>query len=387
MKAMFAARSRGWGVKAVILIVVLGVVAAGLLWAKRQRGAIETAATAKSAANRVMELDAVDITTVARGPLERVVPLSGTLRPLEQTLLKSKVAGELRTLEVREGETVRKGQVVARLDEAELRARVAEKRANLEASRAQLDLAKKTWAMNADLLAKGFISRNAADNVANAVKVGEANLASAQAQLDLVQNSLADAVVRSPMAGVVAERFAQPGERLPVDARIVSIVDVARMELEAEVPSSDIGFVKLGQPVEFSIEGIAGKPFQGTVERINPSADERSRAVKVYVVLPNPARELRGGMFAKGTLRLSSEEQATLMALSALREERGEPVVYRLDGDTVILQPVSVGLRDAGRGVVQIMSGLEPGMRVLNANLGNVRPGDRVREAAPKSKG
>jgi RND family efflux transporter MFP subunit len=334
-----------------------------------------------------MELDAVDITTVSRGPLERIVPLSGTLRPLEQTLLKSKVAGELHALEVREGETVRKGQVVARFDEAELRARVAEKRANLEATRAQLDLAKKTWAMNADLLAKGFISRNAADNVANAVKVGEANVASAQAQLDLVQNSLADAIVRSPMAGVVAERFAQPGERLPVDARIVSIVDVARMELEAEVPSSDIGFVKLGQPVEFSIEGITGKPFQGTVERINPSADERSRAVKVYVVLPNPARELRGGMFAKGTLRLSSEEQATLMALSALREERGEPVVYRLDGDTVVLQPVSVGLRDAGRGVVQILSGLDPGMRVLNANLGNVRPGDRVRETAAKSKG
>ncbi len=387
MKPAFGRDKPRWGLRAAILAAVVLVVAGGLLWVTRDRGNGDATAAATPAAARVMELAAVDIATVTSGPLETIVPLSGTLRPLNQTLLKSKVAGELRELPMREGESVRKGQVVARFDEVELRARVAEKRANVEATRAQLDLARKTWSMNADLLSKGFISQNAADNVANTVQVGEATLASAQAQLDLVQRALADAVVRAPMDGVVAERFAQPGEKLPVDSKLLSIVDVTRMELEAEVPSSDIAFVKPGQPVEFSIEGIAGKPFQGRIERINPSADERSRAVKVYVVLPNPGRELRGGMFAKGSLRLASEVQTTLMALSALREERGEPVVYRLDGDAVIRQSVSIGLRDTGRGVVQIVSGLEPGMRVLNANLGNVRPGDRVREAAAKPKG
>lgn len=386
MKSFLRRDRPRWGLRAAIAGVVMTVVAGALFWATRDRGNGDATAAATAAAPRVMELASVDIVTVTSGPLETIVPLSGTLRPLEQTLLKSKVAGELRALLVREGEAVRKGQVVARFDEAELRARVAEKRANLEATRAQLELARKTWSMNADLLAKGFISQNAADNVANTVLVGEANLASARAQLDLVQRALADAVVRAPMDGVVAERFAQPGEKLPIDSKLLSIVDVTRMELEAEVPSSDIAYVKPGQPVEFSIEGIAGKPFQGRIERINPSADERSRAVKVYVVLPNASRELRGGMFAKGSLRLASEVRATLMALSALREERGEPVVYRLDGDTVVRQPVSIGLRDTGRGVVQIVSGLEPGMRVLNANLGNVRPGDRVRESAPKPK-
>jgi RND family efflux transporter MFP subunit len=387
MKSPPGGRPPRWGLRAAIVAAFVLVVAGALLWVIRERGNGDATAAATPAAPRVMELAAVDLTTVSRGPLERIVPLSGTLRPLEQTLLKSKVAGELRALTVREGEAVRKGQVVARFDEAELQARVAEKRANFEAARAQLDLARKTWNMNADLLAKGFISQNAADNVANTVKVGEANLASALAQLDLVRNALADAIVRAPMDGVVAERFAQPGEKLPVDAKLLSIVDVDRMELEAEVPTSDIAFVKPGQAVEFSIEGIAGKPFQGRIERINPSADERSRAVTVYVVLPNPARELRGGMFAKGTLRLAGEEQATLMAVSALREERGEAVVYRLDGDTVTRQPVSVGMRDSGRGLVQVLGGLEPGVRVLNANLANVHPGDRVREPAAKPKG
>jgi len=387
MKDVFR-RSRSWRIGAVVTAALAIVAAVGVvvLKAPPERGGGDATAAATPPVARVMELSEIDVTTVSRGALERVVPLSGTLRPLEQTLLKSKVAGELRTMPAREGESVRAGQVIARFDEIELRARVAEKRANLEATRAQLGLAKKTWTMNADLLAKGFISQNAADNVANSVTVSEANLASSEAQLDVVQKALADAIVRSPIDGVISERFAQPGEKLPVDAKLVAIVDVTRMELEAEVPSSDIAFVKIGQAVEFTIEGFAGKPFTGSVERINPSADERSRAVKVYVLLPNPRRELRGGMFAKGSLRLAAERQATLMALAALREERGESVVYRLEGDTVTRQAVTVGLLDPGRGVVQVLSGLEPGARVLNANLGNVKPGDRVREAPARPK-
>ncbi len=379
-------RLRPWHRIVAVTGVLAVIIAAGFVILKAPpegRGGEATAA-APPAAPRVMELSALDVTTVERGPLDHVVPLSGTLRPLEQTLLKSKVAGELRSLSVREGESVRAGQVIARFDDTELRARVAEKRADLAAMRAQLDLARKTWTMNRDLLAKGFISQNAADNVANTAEVAAANLASAEAQLDVVQKALADAIVRAPIDGVVSERFAQPGEKLPVDAKLVAIVDVTRMELEAEVAGSDIALVRVGQAVEFNIEGFAGKPFTGDVERINPSADESSRAVKIYVVLPNPRRELRGGMFAKGSLRLAGAEQATLLALAALREERGESVVYRLDGDKVVRQPVSVGLRDPGRGVVQILSGLEPGARVLNANLGNVKPGDRVREAGAR---
>lgn len=372
-------------------VVVAGVVLfAAAVWGLRQRGPAGDAgppAPTATAEARVMELSAADVTTVDRGPLELLVPLSGTLRPLEQTVVKSKVAGELRQMTVREGQAVLRDQLVARFDDVELRALVAEKRANREAARAQLELASKTWSMNADLLAQGFISQSAADNVRNSVLVGEANLKSADAQLLLAEKALADAVVRAPMSGIVAERFAQPGEKLPVDARILSIVDLDPMELEAEVPASDIAFVKVGQPVALNIEGFGGKSFQARVDRINPTADERSRAVKVYVLLPNPAGELKGGMFANGTLRVAGERDAILVALSALREERGETVVLRLEGDTVVRQSVRIGMRDAARGLAEVLDGLAPGTRVLNANLSNVRPGDRVREgvAVPKA--
>jgi len=365
---------------AVAVIALLG----GAAWVYKSRHASHAVAPAPAETVRVMELAAMDVGEVVRGPLEQSIPLSGTLQPYARTVVKSKVAGEVRDVRVREGMTVRRGDLLAELDDTELRARVAEKRAALEAARAQLDLARKNWAMNEQLLAQKFISRNAADTVANSVEVAQANVRVAEAQLELARKALADARVVAPMSGIVAERFSLAGEKVPVDAKIVSLVDLSRLELEADVPASDIGLVAVGAAVGFRIEGLPDRAFEGRVERINPTADERSRTVKVYAVLSNADGQLRGGMFAKGQLTAGTVDAATLAPIAAVREEGTDVFVYTVDGDTVRRKAVRLGVRDPGRGVVQVVEGLEPGARVLNANLGNVRPGDRVRVAAPK---
>jgi RND family efflux transporter MFP subunit len=367
-----------WGIAVVVLVALL---AAGAAWKKRQAGfaPATTPSAGPAAQGRVMEIAPVDLETVRREAFSRSVPLSGSLKPAEWTMVKSKVAGELSAVLVREGERVARGAVLARFDERDLQAKVAERRAALEAARAQLGLAQKNQASNADLLAKGFISRNAYDTAESNLAVAEANLRSAEAQLEVVTKALSDAVVRAPIAGIVAERYAQAGEKLPVDARILWLVDLARMELEAEVPASDIAALAPGQAVEFSVEGFEGRSFQGKVDRINPSADERSRALKVYVVLPNPDQALKGGMFAKGTLRVSAGRDAVLVPLSAVREENGETVAWVLEGDTVARRPVKLGLRDPGRGVAEVLEGLKPGERLLRASISNVAPGARVR--------
>lgn len=371
----------------IVIAIVATIALAATAWALKHRAPRPGAAPDTTvAASRSMELAATDVTVVTRGTIERTVPLSGTLRPYEQAIVKSKVAGELRAMPVREGEAVRKGQVIARFDDLELRARVAEKRASLEASRAQLDLARKTWAMNEQLLQQNFISRNAADSVASSAAVAEANVRAAQAQLELVDKSLADAVLVAPISGIVSERFAQPGEKLPVDARIVALVDLSRLELEADVPATDITLVQVGGRVAFRVDGIGDRIIEGRVERINPTADDRSRTVKVYVALANPTGVLKGGLFAKGALSTGGAREATLLPLAALREDAGQTVVDVLEGDTVRRQTVKVGVRDAARGVAELIDGPAPGARVLNANLGNVKPGDRVRVAALAAK-
>lgn len=384
MSGFPGARQRGHAAVKLAAAVAVVALLGGAAWVIQSRKASGPAAPAPSTAVRVMELAPMDVGDVIRGPLEQSIPLSGTLQPYARTVVKSKVAGEVRDVRVREGTTVRRGDVLAELDDTELRARVAEKRAALEAARAQLDLARKNWAMNEQLLEQKFISRNAADTVANGVEVARANMGVAEAQLELARKALSDARVVAPMSGIVAERFSLPGEKVPIDARIVSLVDLSRLELEADVPASDIGLVAVGAAVTFRIEGLPDRAFEGRVERINPTADERSRTVKVYAVLSNADGQLRGGMFAKGQLTAGTVASATLAPIAAVREEGADVFVYTVAGETVGRKAVRLGARDSGRGVVQVLEGLEPGERVLNANLGNVRPGDRVRVAAPK---
>jgi RND family efflux transporter MFP subunit len=363
--------------RGLILLVIVAVVVA-VVWVVKSRRAAPPP-VAPAAAERVMELAAGDVTVVAKAPLQPSIPLSGTLQPHDQTVVKTKVAGELVRVLVREGERVGSRQLLAQVDDTELRARLAERRAALTGAQAQRDLARKNWATNEQLLSQNFISRNAADTAASALAVAEANVAAAEAQLELAGKALADARIAAPMAGIVSERFAQPGEKLPVDARVLSLVDLSRLELAAEVPASDIAAVRVGGQVEFRVDGMGAKLYRGTVERINPTADPRSRMVRVYVRLDNAEGELKGGMFAKGTLASSAMREALMIPAGTVRDEGGESVVMVLEGDVVRRRAVTLGLRDEAGDAVEVVSGLEVGTKVLNASLGNLRAGDRVR--------
>lgn len=364
----------------VIVALVIVVAVGGVLLFKRQQVAAPATAATPAAA-RIMELAAVDVGLVERGELAPRVALSGTLHPYQQVVVKSQVAGELAAVTVREGQPVRKGEVLARFDGADIRSRVDEKTANIAAMRAQLRLAEKTRDLNRQLLSQNFISQNAFDNTQSSAEVMRANLQSLEAQLEVARKAWGDSTVRSPMDGIVAERFAQAGEKLPIDARIVSVVDLGRMELAAVIPASEIAAVRTGQSVRFTVDGFGDRRFDGKVDRINPAAEDGTRSIRVYAVLDNADGALRGGMFATGSVLVEAGRSATLVPLRALREENGEAVVFRIDGEQVVRTAVRIGMRDLDRGVAEVIGGLEPGQRVLDASLANVRPGDRVRLA------
>lgn len=363
------------------VVVIAVLVVAGFAF-KGRRASAPVPAPATTAAARVMELAAVDVGLVERGEIAPRVALSGTLNPYLEVVVKSQVAGELAAVTVREGQSVRKGEVLARFDGADIRSRVDEKTANIAAMRAQLKLAEKTRDLNRQLLSQNFISQNAFDSADSNVEVLRANLRSLEAQLEVARKAWGDSTVRAPMDGIVAERFAQAGEKLPLDARIVRLVDLGRMELAAVIPASEIAAVRTGQSVRFTVDGFGDRPFDGKIDRINPAAEDGTRSIRVYAALDNADGALRGGMFAKGSVLIDAGRAVTLVPIRTLREENGEAVVLRIDGDRVVRTAVRIGMRDADRGVAEVVSGLEPGQRVLDANVSNVRPGDRVRLAA-----
>ncbi len=342
-------------------------------------------ASAQPTSAPVIEFAASDLVQPQTRELRLSISVTGTLQPRNWTTVKAKVAGELKAMLVREGETVRPGQVLARIDAQDAQARVDEKIADLEAGRAQLALAQKNRANNLALLQQKFISQNAFDSVQSSYRVSEARLKALEAQVALAKKALADTVVSAPQAGIVSQRHAQQGEKLPVDGKIVTLVDLAEMEVEAAVPASDIPSIRVGQEVSFRVEGFGEREFRGHIDRINPATQSGSRSILVYALLPNGDGALKGGMFAKGSVTLSRIESAQVLPLSAVREEDGKPYVLRVDNHRLEQRPVKLGLRNADEGVVQIVDGLDAQSRVVRTNSGTYKPGTAVKIAPARN--
>jgi RND family efflux transporter MFP subunit len=198
----------------------------------------------------------------------------------------------------------------------------------------------------------------------------------------MAKKSLGDSVLVAPFSGIVAQRHAQPGERVPLDAKIISVMDLARLELEAAVPAGDIGKVRVGQKVQFRIDGFGARPFDGRIERINPGTAAGSRSISVYAVIDNKDGLLRGGMFAQGAASLEQVESGLLVPLSAVREEAGQAYVYALGEGIIRRKAVKVGPSDSA-GRAQVLEGLASGERIVRNNLGALREGAAVKVAAP----
>ena len=298
--------------------------------------------------------------------------------------MKAKVAGELVEVTVREGESVKQGQVLARIDPTEVRARVAAREADVEAASAQLVWAQKNRDQQKALLDKAFISQSAFDNIQSNYDVAVAKLRAAEAELVVAKKSLGDAVLVAPFAGMVSQRHAQPGERVALDAKVITVVDLSRLQLEAAVPPAAIGQVRVGQAVAFRVDGFGERDFGGRIERINPAATVPARA-RSASTRSSTTREgvLRGGMFAQGALTLSRIDGALAVPASAVREEIGQTFVYAIDDGLVKRKNVKVGAADAA-GRVQVLDGLAAGERIVRVNLGALRDGVSARLAGPQ---
>jgi membrane fusion protein (multidrug efflux system) len=199
----------------------------------------------------------------------------------------------------------------------------------------------------------------------------------------VAQKALGDSVLLAPFDGIVSLRHAQAGERVALDAKVVSVVDLSRLQLEAAVPASEIGRLQVGQPVAFRVDGFGVQSFAGRIDRISPATVSGSRSINVYAVIDNPQGVLRSGLFAQGAVSLERIEGALVVPASAVREELGRNTVYALVDGAVRRRAVTIGPADAADRV-QVLEGLAPGDRIVRANLGTLREGIAARLAGPQ---
>ena len=322
-----------------------------------------------------LEFAPSDLARVETKPLSRWLPVSGALQPVNQATVKAKVSGDVRHIAVREGETVRAGQVLARIDTADLEARLVERVGALESAKAQLAMAEKTSANNQTLLRQNFISQNAFDNSESSLSVAKGTLKSAQAQVQLAQNALRDAVVVAPLDGVVAKRHVQPGEKVAFDSPVATVVDLRQMELQAAVPSVDVPELTIGMTVDLTSDGFGDRRFSGRIERINPATEAGTRSILVYVGIPNDDRSLRGGMFATGRIALAAAVAVPTLPQAAIRTEAGQTFVWTIEAGKLVRRIVVVGRRDDEAGRIEVKTALPAGAPVLAARFDNLKDG------------
>ena len=365
-----------WATVAVVAVVLVGGIARAVHTRQQQQAAVAAAARAKPA--NAIELARSDVVLAQTRTLAQGLPISGALKAADSAVVKARVAGELQGLAVREGDSVQAGQVLARIAPTEVQARLQQAVEQAGAAQAQIDIAQRQFANNQALVDQGFISQTALDTSRATLTAAQSTHRAALAAAAVARQTVADAVLRAPISGVVSQRLAQPGERVAVDTRVLEIVDIRRMELEASVSAADAVALRVGQTAQLHIEGSASDAqIAATVARINPSTQAGSRSVLVYLAVA-PAPGLRQGLFAEGTL--GTAQVATLaVPVSALRTDKPLPYVQVVANGKVQHQTVLPGLRgQVGAEAMVAVTGLAEGAQVVQGSLGMLAEGTPV---------
>ena len=367
-----------WGIAFVAL--------AGLLTLGFQKGWIGKRATQSSALKTngpvSIELSDGDIAIAQKMTMTQGLPVSGTLKAVRSAMVKARVAGELVLLEVREGDAVKIGQIVARVDNTEYLARQNQNKQQAEAARAQVEVAQRQFDNNNALVNQGFISKTALDTSISNLNGAKASYQAALSTLDVATKALDDSVLKAPLNGFVSQRFAQPGERVAPEARIIEIVDLSQLELEATLTSAQAMNVKLGQIAKLNVEGTH-EEVSAKVLRINPSTQTGSRSVLIYLGLQSHPI-LRQGVFVQGSLG-TQKVQAIVVPLESVRSDKTKPYVQAIRDDKVIHIQVELGAKGEANGqAVMALKEIEEGALLLAPSAGAVRDGTLVTRA-PKA--
>jgi RND family efflux transporter MFP subunit len=315
----------------------------------------------------------VEQRTISTGPA-----ISGSLAPALEATVRAEVAGAVLQTSVEAGQSVPRGAVMARIDDTALRDGHISAQSEVRTAEQSLQVAKRNAERAASLAAAGAIAERDLEQANWNVTNAQSQLASARARLALASEQLAKTRARAPFAGIVSEKSVSAGDVVQPGAEMFTVVDPTTMRLEAAVPAEQLGALRVGAPVAFSVSGYPGRTFEGKISRINPTADPATRQVRILVSLPNASRTLVAGLFAEG--RVSSESREGLVAPMAAVDIRGlRPTVVRLRGGRVVRAQVELGLRDEAAETVEISSGVAAGDTLLLGAAQGISQGTRVR--------
>jgi RND family efflux transporter MFP subunit len=303
--------------------------------------------------------------------------ISGSLQPRTEAQVRAEISGPVERTFADEGQRVRRGVLIARLDDTAVRDAYLSAKSAVRTAESALQNAQRNVERSTRLAQAGALPERDLETAQLNATNAEGTLADARARLASAQKQLDQTLVRAPITGVVSDRPVDAGDVVQVGAELFRIVDLGSLRLEATVPAAEIDRLKIGMPVEFGVSGF-DRRFTGRVERINPSVDPATGQVRIYVSIPNEEQSLVAGLFAEGRVA-TDEKKAIAVPLDAIDQRGTTPMLHVVKGGKVKHLPVRLGVRDESTDLVEVASGVTPGDTVLLGSAQGVIEGATIR--------
>lgn len=343
--------------KRFVLLVLVAAIAGGGYYAYRNQraGTQQAQASAVSGPRGVpVEIASIELATVS----EEVEAL-GTLAADESVIIAPEIAGRVVFLGFKEGERVKAGQELVKLDTAILDA-------ELKQAMADLGLARDTN----DRL-RGLVSRGSGTQVA--LDESAAKLASSEARVQLAKAKLAQSTIVAPFSGVVGLRSVGVGDYVSVGKQLITLTSIDPIKIDFRVPEIYLSRLKTGQPVQMRVDAVPDRKFQGQIYAIDPVVDVNGRAIRLRANIPNADLALKPGLFARLAITVDQRENALLIPEMAVVPDAVGKMVYIVDKGKAKRVAVELGKRLPGK--VEIVSGLKADMQVITAGQMRLRDG------------
>ncbi|HEX2219626.1 MAG TPA: efflux RND transporter periplasmic adaptor subunit [Gemmatimonadales bacterium] len=333
---------------------------------------------AETATPQALSVEPEDVAVAQRTQVSSGLAISGTLEAETEATLRAELAGTVANAGAEEGQRVSRGAVLARIEDPSLSQQQNSARSAVSSAEIAVQNARRDVERYQTLVDAGAAPRRDLENARSALASAQAQLASARSQQSDVQKTVGNATVTSPISGIVSAKLVNTGDVVQQGTDLYRVVDPSSMRLQASVPSEQVGSIKVGDRVEFTVRGYPGRTFAGRIERINPTADPATRQIRVHVSIPNPGGTLVAGLFADGRVTTAAR-QGLMVPAPAVETSGAKSTVVRLRGGRAEEVAVQVGLRDEANGQVEITSGLAAGDTVLVGPAKEIAAGTQVR--------
>jgi membrane fusion protein (multidrug efflux system) len=364
--------------------LLLPVLVFPLSWGcgSRESASVEPALKAQPAP---LEEKKVEVVEVLPRSISYTLTAVGSLKAPENVTISPKKAGIIDKILVKEGDRVKKGQVLVQLDDVDARLQVERAEAGVKQAEAAVETNRSVLPRYRKLYECEVIPQQTLDDLLLRVKVDEAKLDLAKVELNMAKQNLLDHRIASPIEGIVNVKIASLGEHVNVAPKdeVMTVVQMDPLELEFYLPENWIGKVHLGSKIQFTVKAFSEEKFTATLQFISPTADPATRNVKVKAVVPNLQYRLKPGFFAEVTVQTGINPKALVIPESTIFSQEGKFFAFVLQNGVAHRKEVETGHRFEGK--VEILKGIQKGEQVVTVGHEQLSDGLKVKiiESAP----